>query len=1015
MAIISSRIVIGDDLDDPILVFKSEDNTIVSIDTDASVSLVGEELYIDQFTASVDYYVWSPYVINPADLYEEVGPFSGVVVSFETEHTGSVHDGDIIIKPIQDFNGYDRPWAPGCGKNLIDPAEILYGYYISDTGDYIEDGVSCCSAIIPAIPGETYTFSGIFTEEDDSDIKRIHGYVGDRWHELIDTLEISTVGPYSITFTIPEGCNGFLVSSYDSDEEKMIERGDTVTSYEPYSNICRIDGWRDVRAYVSPTGEVEDATVYEVNLDRVVYGGRLNLKTGLLTVTDGNILSYIDEEINGEWISDRDVYIPGTLPSVGAQVVYKLTYPFTIKTIDLNIKTLSGDNYIWTNAGSISDFVAAVSTGVIHDAFVSSDGYILCSKKNYDIRFIPYGTKITYYTDNVVSGIFYVKTVERIGTEFYKISAVSAIGLLDKQYHTGGIYQGQFITELIDEILGDDYEYIVDGVVAAQRVYGWLPYDTKRNNLYQILLAYGVEIILGDNGSMFFTFPEAEQPIEIPASRVFSGGTVIYDEPASKLELSEHSYHYDSNVDEVTLYDNTRDEMAEYMFVKFDEPIVPSTIRTDNFTIHSYGTNYAIITGNGVLYGKPYVHNIRVLTSENEDAQTEKVVAVENATLISFANADNALARLSEYYFHVYSVEQDIEVQTEKPGHLYTTENPFHENMTGYITRMTKSISSFARATCRFIQNYTPTGIGQAYTNRVLIPLGAGAIETWTIPEEVFEKEIPLIRVTLIGRGHNGTKGTNGKRGLSSDAYQKGTGGEGGEGGKGGIGGNILTITIYADDLTELTFYNSGSNSVMESTKYNYSSASGAPNNYGYFDIFTGELFAYPGKDGLPGAAGGDGDLYTHSTGTPPTSTPGQDLTYGNITKHGGAVSRRAIYTGGEIGVAVSMSVYVSSAGGGGAAYGKNGSAAWGKEHSFNGHGRGGDGADAAVPENPPLMYGVGGNGGHGGAGSGAGCMREWWNSDYSKVIATDYIQSGGGGSASSGNAGSYGCAIIYY
>lgn len=658
--------------------------------------------------------------------------------------------------------------------------------------------------------------------------------------------------------------------------------------------------------------------------------------------------------------------------------------------------------------------------------FMSADGKLLCSKRNYDIRLLPYGTKITYYSGNNVAGVFYVKTVERVGRELYQINAVSAIGLLDKQYHTGGIYTGQLLSSVISDILGNDFDYIVDGTVAVQRVYGWLPYDTKRKNLYQLMLAYGVEIVLGDSGSMFFTFPEDDQPHEIPTNRVFQGGKVIYDEPASRVEINEHSYHYDPGVAEEVLFDNSSDEAVSFAFVKFDAPIYPSSIRcsSGNLTIHSSATNYATVSGSGILSGKPYVHNVRMIAQDNEHSVTEKTVTVQDATLISFINSDNVLARLAEYYFNATRVEQDLVVETEKAGLLYTTENPYGELITGYISRMTQSVTSIARAKCRFIQNYVPIGSGAAYTERVLIPLGSGASQTWTIPEAVFEKEKPTIRIVLIGKGQNGIAGKNGAAGQES-VDRAGDGGAGGEGGKGGLGGNIFIATIEATGLTELTFSNSGNNSVMSSLIYNYSSANGAPNSFGYFDILTGDIYAMPGIDGLAGGKGGHGDKYTHSTGSSSQATNGADVVWNGTTYKGGKMTPRRITPGSAAfpnsAYSGNLTLYKGGGGGGGAAVGANGGDSY-NNHLDNPSGywwnwnAGGKGASGAAGANASATdYGRGGNGGHGGGGGGAGASWESYNHEYNSVIGTGSTTAGKGGTGGAGGSGSYGCAIIYY
>ena len=673
------------------------------------------------------------------------------------------------------------------------------------------------------------------------------------------------------------------------------------------------------------------------------------------------------------------------------------------------------DYYVW---------IPYVFKPTDYDGFMSSDSQLLCSRQNYDIRLLPYGTKITYYMAGVIAGVFYVKNVERVAKEFYKISAVSAIGLMDKQPHKGGIYTGQYLQDVIEDIVGTDFDYIIDGTVAVQTVYGWLPYATRRENLYQLMLAYGFEILVGDNGAMFFTFPDDDQTYSIPASRVYSGGKVIYDEPASRVEVIEHSYHYDPAVLDIVLFDNSSDAAVTDVLIKFDQPIYPQSIycSSGSLTISETYANYAIVSGVGVLKGKPYAHNERLNVQENENSTVEKVVSVQNATAVSFVNADNVLARLSEFYFNAQRIEQGVLVESEKPGQLYVTQNAFGEVATGFLTKMQKTISAVAKANCRFIQNYTPVGAGAAYTNRVLIPLGSGASQTWTIPSYVFEKETPSIRVTLIGKGANGEDGQDGE--TPTDSPDKAVkGGAGGQGGQGGAGGNIFTVSFLATGMTEVTLANSGNDSVLTSLYYNYSSADGAPSRFGYFDILTQEVFAHPGEAGVPGGNGGDGDYYTHSRAAEATMTDGESVTHNGVTYNGGAFSGRNVISGSRVFVnsqySGNLTLYTAGAGGGGAAVGSDGGDAFAANdrppQDWWEWGKGGDGADGADADETPDIPGMGGGGGHGGGGGGAGATWESWNHVYSSVIGTGNKGSGVGGAGGKGGIGRYGCAIIYY
>ena len=675
------------------------------------------------------------------------------------------------------------------------------------------------------------------------------------------------------------------------------------------------------------------------------------------------------------------------------------------------------DYYVW---------IPYVFKPTDYSGFMSSDSKILCSRMNYDIRQLPYGTKIVYYAGGNIAGTFYVKTVERVAREFYKISAVSAIGIIDKQYHVGGVYQGAYFKDVVEEILGNDFDYFVDGDVAIQTVYGWLPYATKRENLYQLLLAYGAEIVLGNNGSLFFSFPSDDETTAqpIPIDRVFDGGKVIYDEPASIVNVNEHSYHYDANIAESVLFDNSADSSVDHSTVIFNEPIYPSSIyvASGSITIHESAANYAVISGSGILRGKPYVHNIRLISQTNENAQVEKVVSVQDATLISFVNADNVLARLSEYYFNSIRVEQDIVAQTEKPGQLYTTQNAYGELITGYIVKMTKTVSSFARAACRFLLNYIPVGSGSSYYNRVFVPLDPGDSYTWTIPSYVFEKDVPTFRVVLIGRGENGADGEDGETPTDTpDRMVRGA--NGGAGGRGGNGGKILTVTINATGLTQITVANSGNNSVLTSSRHNFSSANGASNDFGYFDPFVQTAYAVRGKDGVHGGKGGDGDYYTHSRAQESTATDGESVSHGNVTYSGGQHAERNVINGRQVWpnsqYSGNLTLYTAGSGGGGAAVGHNGGNAFASNNSPSEDwfkwGMGGNGADASNADATADVYGAGGNGGHGGGGGGGGACYESWNHVYSSVIATGNKGSGKGGKGGKGGTGKYGCAIIYY
>ena len=111
----------------------------------------------------------------------------------------------------------------------------------------------------------------------------------------------------------------------------QLELGSTATEYEPYQE--------------------QSVTV---NLGQTVYGGTLDVTTGLLTVETANIASYNGESIGEPWWSSLDEYVEGTTPTTGAQVVYTLATPTTVTLTPAQLALLEGYNILTTDGDTIS-------------------------------------------------------------------------------------------------------------------------------------------------------------------------------------------------------------------------------------------------------------------------------------------------------------------------------------------------------------------------------------------------------------------------------------------------------------------------------------------------------------------------------------------------------------------------------------------------------------------------------------------------------------------------------------
>ena len=657
--------------------------------------------------------------------------------------------------------------------------------------------------------------------------------------------------------------------------------------------------------------------------------------------------------------------------------------------------------------------------------FLTADGYILTGHYTYDIRATPYGTPVRFYIDSRPAGLYYLSKVDRLERDTFKLSCVSAVGLMDKQRHIGDVYTGKRFDAVLAEIIGEGYDYQIEPDVASLQVYGWLPYGTKRTSLHQLLVAYGVTITKSDTGGMLFTFLKAVDGADIPPEKIYDEGSVVYGEEASRVEILEHGFYYLSNVSAEVLFD-TRGELVQNTVVVFKQPIYKDSIYVEEgsaMEVLEYGTNYAVVTGSGVLLGKPYVHTTKLITATNKEAPTEKIVSVEDATLITLANSENCLKRISEYYFHATTVKNSIVIDQEKTGKRYTFMNPFREFTSAFMTNMSAFTSNVTKAECEFIQDYVPIAQGSSFLRREILELTEeGAV--WNVPDSVYEKDVPQVRVVLIGAGYDGENGQDGETGHYGDDHTGGEGGAGGKGGVGGKGGRILSATIDVSNLAFLRYGADGKNAWVRAGDNYYTSASGTSSISGFVDMFTGAVYALPGNPGVDGAAGGMGGANPAIGSSGNAATNGEDLSFNGVTYKGGKKSKKQAVRASDYwtGVSENMTWRFGGSGGGGAAAGANGHDAGelvGGNASFEHYPYGGDGADAIAARPTVEMYGTGGNGGSGGGGGGGATNHYWWNDVYSTLIGVWSEEGtnipGKGGKGSPGTPGYRGCVIIYY
>ena len=717
---------------------------------------------------------------------------------------------------------------------------------------------------------------------------------------------------------------------------------------------------------------------------------------------------------------------------IGADIADPL-YTFDNATIQscscVLSSALSGDEL------AIDQFMPVVYSGVYitgkfipkgSSGFATQDGktFVVYPSENF-LDKLPYATPVWYYSDDVLVGKFYSQRIVRTGKATFDVLAVSAIGVLEGQEHNGGIYTGQTFETVAREIIGETFAFSCADDVRDILIYGWLPIETKRNNLHQLLFACGVMLDKDSGGEILFRFPDTDAVKNVPDSRIFLGGRVDYMVPATRAEVTEHIFEALSTDEEALLYDNTQGgELAVNTKIAFPGAPIHNLVTTGTLEIIESGVNYAIVSGTGTLSGQRYTHITRVVDKATGKGGEDKLVSVTEATLVSVANSENVCSRVLSYYSSVRTVYADIILNGERPGEQISFNNPFEEPERAFLSMIDIRSGSFLRASCELVTGYLPSGGGNNYTNVVTLS-GSG---TWTVPDDipVGEDGFGKIRVAVIQGGCGGSGGYRGTDGeTTSEQYdvmfenaprywvysgrRVGVGGGPGTPGKpgkvlvftlrvqpgqsfdfasgvGGIGGAGQTASADPQPGTEGT----------ETTFGEYSSANGAIVDGGYFDIIENILYAHTGDKGTSGEAGFLGGY--------------------KITDHGEGPGGSAPFSGSwtvrSDGTDWGLPYETAGAGAGGSAFGSANSPGATTASVLNGA-RGGSGATPVKPVTP-VALGMGGGAGHGGGGGGTGGTLHVLS--FGPYAYTSFHSPGGsGGKGGQGGDGAPGGIVIYY
>lgn len=669
---------------------------------------------------------------------------------------------------------------------------------------------------------------------------------------------------------------------------------------------------------------------------------------------------------------------------------------------------------------------------------------------------------VTYFYQDNKRGTFYLQNVTQVAWNKYDLYATSAIGLLLKRVHRGGIYSGTSAESLLSSICGP-IPFRMQTRFSSSKLYGWLPYvkppaSSARDNFMKVLFALGATVTEDLDGALKIEELWDGVSGDAQKNRMGQGASVIREGKVTSVSLIEHQWVQGG--DQTDLFEGTAAQGTE---IVFDEPMYNLT--ASGFSILERGANYAKLSaGSGTLRGTAYVHNTRLIETKILNSSTENVISVEDQTLISLVNSSGAAKRLANYYKCLETIDAPLVYNLENPGELLTTYHPFDKtNVSACIKTEEITMSNKLKSQSTLLVGFTPIGQegSESYEYHVVLT-GSG---TFTFPEGTTSA-----RAVLIGAGGAGFDGSPG--GDSTETWEDeeikttrinltapttsasdssnvsnrgaGTPGNGGAGGAAGTPGKVYEVTFSPSSGSRISYacgVKGTSNGALggATTFGSYSSNSGSTSSAGYTDIITGITYAKSGDSGADGGKGGsgaDGESVGDVSG-------GKQEPSGSATRSD-SDTQRASSSNMYMDIDATANFSLGAAGGGGAG-GNSGSNSGtpggdaevgsvrlsittGYINAFvypNKGGTGGDGADGA----DASVYGCSGSGAGGGGGAGgdssasSNVSAQYYVYNITTQTRTDFSinnNAGGaavrkGGAGGKGGAGADGCIILYY
>lgn len=291
--------------------------------------------------------------------------------------------------------------------------------------------------------------------------------------------------------------------------------------------------------------------------------------------------------------------------------------------------------------------------------------------------------KLNLYFNGRKLGSFYLKNGARKNRTDYYMDTHDAIGVLDGSEYHGGIYTGQRLADVLEELFaGEDFTYLLDDALAAVQLRGYIPYTTKHNALVQMAFAAGAVVDTSNYDGVLIYPQQTQTSGSFSSDDIFEGLTLEHNDVVTGVRLTLHSWQQSSEREE--LYNDVLSGTAEIIF-----PEPHHSLSITGGEIKESGANYAIVAGTGatvLLTGGKYNHLTSSLLRENPDIFFNKNVReVSDATLVHSGNAREVLDRVYDYYQRAENVVGDVLLNDKVLGQVVEVNTGYDGQRTGTL------------------------------------------------------------------------------------------------------------------------------------------------------------------------------------------------------------------------------------------------------------------------------------------------------------------------------------------